>query len=143
LASGSAIARKTKERVAADPVEGKKFLEFARCSVDEIITPKVFEAYSKGIPLAIKVVEEVKEALIAGVAGLINAFNPAKMILGGGVITGLPELVDVIREGIPSRALKAPVSCVEVVRAQLKGDAGVIGAAAFAQQRRGHDTNKN
>ena len=132
LASGSAIARRAKEVITYDSAEGKKFLDLTGGTVEEITGRIVLEAYQKHASVAVKVMEEVKEALIAGVANLVNAFNPAKVILGGGIITGAPYLIEVIREGVPKRALKTATEQFEVVQAQLKGDAGVIGAAAFA-----------
>lgn len=134
LASGWAIASKAKEAVAHDPVAGKAFLDLVGGTIDEVNARKIFEAYRLKSSFAIKIVEEVREALVAGISGLVNAFNPSKVILGGGVITGFPEFIEMIREGVPKRALKAPVACLEIAQAQLKGDAGVIGAAAFAQQ---------
>lgn len=136
LASGSAIARRAKELISYDSHDGKKLLDLIGIDVETITARHIFEAYRFHSPIAVRVVEEVKEALIAGVAGLVNAFNPEKVILGGGVITGFPELIEVIRNGVPKRALKAAVEHLEVVQGQLKGDAGVVGAAAFAHLER-------
>lgn len=133
LAGGWAIARRAKELISYDSIEGKKFLDLVGCDEDQVTGRHVLEAYQKKSPLAIKVIEEVKEALIAGVANLVNAFNPEKVILGGGIISGAPVFVEAIREGISKRALKVAVDGLEVVRAELKGDAGVIGACAFAK----------
>lgn len=132
LASGWAIARRAKEEMTYDAVEGKKLLDFIEGNVDGITGKVILEAYQKHVSVAVKVVEEVKEALVAGVANLVNAFNPEKIILGGGIITGAPYLIEVIREGLSKRALKTSSDHLEVVQAQLKGDAGVVGAAAFA-----------
>lgn len=135
FAGGWAIARRAKEIISYDSVEGKKFLDLIGCEVDQVTGRHVIEAYQQKSPLAKKVIEEVKEALIAGVANLVNAFNPEKIILGGGIITGAPFFIDVIREGVPKRALKATSENLQVVRAELKGDAGVIGAGAFAKRK--------
>jgi glucokinase len=134
LASGSAIARRAKELISYDSTDGKKLLDLIGSDAETITARHIFEAYRFHSPIAVRVVEEVKETLIAGVAGLVNAFNPQKVILGGGVITGFPELIEVIRSGIPKRALKVAVEHLEVVQGQLKGDAGVVGAAAFTQK---------
>ena len=131
LASGWAIAKKAKEVVMHNSIEGKKFLDLTGGTVDQITARAVFEAYKLKASVAVKVIEEAKDVLIAGVAGLVNAFNPAKVILGGGIITGAPFLIDVIREGTPKRGLKTAVEYLEIVQAHLKGDAGVIGASAF------------
>lgn len=135
LASGWAIATRAQECMTHDSVQSKKFLDLVGGTVEEITARKVIEAYGAKSGLAVKVIDEVKEALIAGTASLANILNPAKIILGGGIITGAPFLVDVIREGISRRALKTNSEFLKVVQAQLRGDAGVIGAAALSGQK--------
>lgn len=132
LASGSAIARRAKELISYDSIDGKKLLDLTGGGVEEITARTIFEAYRFHNTIAVRIIEEVKEALIAGIAGLVNAFNPSKVILGGGVVSGFPEIVDIIRQGVAKRGLKAAVEHLEIVQGQLKGDAGVVGAAAFA-----------
>lgn len=83
-------------------------------------------------PMARKLVAQAGEALVAGMVSLVNAFNPCRLILGGGVIGGLPELVERVERGIGEKALATATSSLQVVTAQLDEDAGVIGAAAFA-----------
>jgi glucokinase len=83
-------------------------------------------------PLARMVVDEVARALIAGTVSLVNAFNPCRLILGGGVMTGLPELTGRIEAGIRQSALKTASAGLDVLPAKLKGDAGVVGAATLS-----------
>jgi glucokinase len=137
LVSGWAIAKRAKEIFAYDSVDAKKLIDLIGGTVDSITARNVFEAYRAKSPIALKVIGEAKIALVAGVAGLVNIFNPAKVILGGGIITGAPYLVDVIREGVPKRALNTATEFLEVVQGQLKEDAGVIGASAFVQLKNG------
>jgi glucokinase len=132
IAGGWAIARRAKELTVTDPSEGKLLLDLAGVEVDHLSAKHVFEAARKGNPLAKMITDEVKEALAAGVAGLVNAFNPECVILGGGIIQANPDLVEVVRREVPQRALKAASTGLRIVQAELKGDAGVIGAAAFA-----------
>jgi glucokinase len=63
----------------------------------------------------------------------VNAFNPCLVILGGGVVEGWAGLVERVAEAVRRRALPSPAGRVRVVRAQLGGQAGVIGAAAWAR----------
>ena len=76
--------------------------------------------------------DEVARALVAGTVGLVNAFNPCRLILGGGVMQGLPELLDRIDTGIRRFALKPPAEGLQVLPAKLHNDAGVVGAATLA-----------
>jgi glucokinase len=131
LAGGWAIARKAKEMSAQNTAEGQKLLNLTGKTLEEISAKNVFEAYEKQSELAIRILEEVKEALIGGVSALAHAFNPAKIILGGGIMAGAPFLIDSIRQGVPKRGLKTNVAFVEIVPAALRGDAGVIGASVL------------
>jgi len=133
FAGGWAIARRMKEAIAVDPTQGKLFLEMTGAKTVEDVTAKhVFDGDHKGSIIAKKVVQEVHEALIAGIAGLVNVLNPQRVIMGGGIVQRNPDLVEVIRNGVPTRTLKTASAGLEVVQAQLQGDAGVVGAAAFA-----------
>ena len=92
----------------------------------------VARAARGGEPLARQLMDDVAGALTAGAASLINAFNPCRLILGGGVITGMPELIGRIDQGVRGLALSAACTSLRVLPAALQSDAGVIGAAALA-----------
>ncbi|MGD9299985.1 MAG: ROK family protein [Desulfobacterales bacterium] len=134
LAGGWGIAHQAEQAVAADPAAGVKLLAMADGKAQEISAKMVAEAYRKGDALAKKLVVQTGEALVAGMVSLVNAFNPCRLILGGGVIDGLPELVERVKQGVSEKALAAAASSLQVVSAQLDEDAGAIGAAAFAMQ---------
>jgi glucokinase len=87
-----------------------------------------------GDHLALHLMDEAALALIAGTVGLVNAFNPCRLILGGGVIEGMPELVDRVGKGIHQRVLAAAGAPLQVLPSQLGNDAGVIGAAILAMR---------
>jgi glucokinase len=132
LAGGWAIARRAQEAIAAHPAAGASLVQMAGGQQQAVTAKIVAQAFHAGDPLARKLVDEVAQALIAGAVGLVNAFNPCRLILGGGVIEGLPELVDRIDQGVCERALEAASAPLQVLPAQLKNDAGVVGAAALA-----------
>ncbi|AMV72870.1 ROK family protein [Desulfuromonas carbonis] len=132
LAGGWAIARRAREAVLADPGAGAVLRQLAADQGEELSAAIVAAGLRAGDPLARRIVDEVTLALIAGCVGLVNAFNPRRLILGGGVIDGLPELVARIDQGIRQRALAVAGEGLEVVATALGSDAGVIGAAAVA-----------
>ncbi len=134
LAGGWAIARRAQEAVAADPKAGAALLKLAGGSREAINGKIVSEALSANDALARSIIDGVADALVAGVTVLVNAFNPRRVILGGGVIEGMPALVARVREGVMPRALKAATAVLEIVPAMLHNDAGVVGAAALARQ---------
>jgi glucokinase len=134
LAGGWAIARAAREAVTEDRTAGAVLLELAGGQLEEVTARTVADAFHRGDPLAARLVNRVTEALAAGAAGLVNAFNPCRLILGGGVVEGLPGLVERVERRVAGRALAAAVEGFQVLPAQLGNDAGVIGAAAFAMR---------
>ena len=51
---------------------------------------------------------------------------------GGGVVEGLPGLIEIAKRELDHRALAAALKPLRVVRSHLGADAGVIGNALFA-----------
>jgi glucokinase len=131
-AGGWAIAERAQEAVRTAPKEGQRLVSLAG-SVEKITAATVNRAYREGDLLARRLVEDTGQYLAAGVVSIINAFNPCVLVLGGGVIEGIPELIQIVKEFTRNRALEAAVEKLEIVKAALGGDAGVIGAAALAQ----------
>jgi glucokinase len=132
LAGGWAIARKAQEAIAAHAEAGAALEKIAAESPEKEITAKVVaQAAREGSSLAQQVIDDVVQVLIAGAASVVNAFNPHRLILGGGVIEGMPELVGRVDQGIRQRALSAACEGLHVLRAQLHNNAGIIGAAVL------------
>jgi glucokinase len=81
-----------------------------------------------------KVLDEAADYLGLGVASLINAYNPQRIILGGGLI----EAVDVFFEQVVAvamhEALSLSTSKVEIVRTKLGDFSGLVGSALLAGQ---------
>lgn len=133
--SGWAIAARAQEAVSLDPAGAASLLKFVGGNRRAITAKHVIQAYYEGDPFAKILVDDTTEALIAGVISIVHSFNPSRIILGGGVIHGLPELVDWIADGVNKRALPAATKDLSIVQAQLQGDAVAIGAASYALKR--------
>jgi len=131
---GWAISERAREAVHNDLKAGKSLIELAG-SVEKISAATVTEAYAKGDPLSQRMVEETAQFLSAGLVGIINAFNPCLIVLGGGVIQGLPEYVSLVKRIVHIKALQAALEGLCIVTAALGNRAGVIGAAALARHR--------
>ncbi len=134
LAGGWAIEKIAQEAVALEPSAGALLTELAGDAPGGITAKTVAEGVRAGDLLSLRLIERVMQALIAGCTTIINAFNPCRLILGGGVIEGLPQLVDQIDKGVRKRALPAATNSLQVLRAKLGNDAGVVGAATLAFQ---------
>lgn len=133
-AGGWAIAERAQEAVREDPAAGEFLVDLAG-AVDDITGVHVSQAFEEDDSLAHRLVEETGHYLAAGVVGIVNAFNPCRLILGGGVIEGLPVLIEMVERDVQACALEAAVAPLEIVKAALGGQAGVIGAAALAREK--------
>ncbi len=132
-AGGWAVAERAQEAVLADPEAGKILISLAG-SVENITAATVSHAYGEGDLLAFQLVKETAHYLSAGVVSIVNTFNPCLIVLGGGVIDGVPELVKMVKDFVQKRALKAALNNLKVVKAVLGDKAGFVGAAALAQE---------
>jgi glucokinase len=133
LAGGWAIARLARQLATEDAKGGERLLGLAG-SLEAITAKTVALAAHDGDALSVTIVEKAAKALVAGAVGLVNAFNPSRLILGGGVISGMPRLIDRVREGVGHFALPAAATNIEVVPGVLGSDAGVIGAASLVMR---------
>jgi glucokinase len=134
-AGGWGIAERAREAVAASPDEGAGLVSRAG-SVEAITAETVHDARADGDPLAVRLVDETAGYLAAGLVGVVNAFNPGALVLGGGIVEHAPLYVDRVRDHVMERALPAGVRDLRVVRAELGGRAGAIGAATHARAER-------
>jgi glucokinase len=133
-AGGWAIAERAQEAVRSDPKAGQSLITLAG-SVERITAATVTEAYANGDHVAQLIVEETAHFLAAGVVGIVNAFNPCLLVLGGGVIQGSPMYLSMVERAVRINALEAALEGLRIVTAALGDKAGVIGAAALARHR--------
>ena len=129
---GWAIAERAQEKIKALSMEGKRLLTLAG-KIQHVTAVTVSQAYKEGDLMARLLVEETGRYLAAGVISIVNAFNPCLVVLGGGVVEGIPDLVPMVNENTLNSALEANVEKLKIVKAALGGNAGVIGAATLAQ----------
>lgn len=128
FAGGWAIGHHAQEMARNDISSCKALLELASGEIEAITARHVIQAAASGDALSGSIVETALQAIIAGSVSCVNAFNPARLIFGGGLASGLPKLVERVRVGIDERALPGARTMVEVVPAMLGNNAGVIGA---------------
>lgn len=131
-AGGWAIAERAQEAVRADPKAGEHLLALAK-SIENIEATTVSQAFREGNKLAHRLVEETVGYLAAGMVSIVNTFNPSLIVLGGGVIEGLPEQIGMIEQATRRKALEAAIANLKFVKAALGDNSGVIGAATLAQ----------
>jgi glucokinase len=133
---GWAIAAQAQEAARADAAGARGLIERAG-SIGAITAKTVAEAFGDGDRLAQSLIGTVARHLAAGIVTLVNAFNPCLLILGGGVLEGVPRLVEMVEGPVRARALAAATRRLRFTRAALGREAGVVGAAAIAREAAG------
>ena len=98
--------------------------------LDRLTAQVVYEAAHDGDEYALEVVRDTAKFLGAGVANVINIFNPEVVVICGGVTLAGARLFDPLRSEVKRRAFKPAVEVCRIVPGDLTGTAGVYGAAA-------------
>jgi glucokinase len=133
MASGTALGRAGRRAAAADP-EGR--LAQLAGAADDVTGETVCQAALEGDPAARQLFDQRGFWLGAGIASLVNVFDPQLVILGGGLVTSgdlllTPALASFERFVFARPHRKLPALAL----AQLGIDAGLIGAALLALHR--------
>ncbi len=118
-------------RVRDDLAEGKAGAVLAAAGGDpsKVSASAVEAAYAGGDVYARDLWAEAGELLGTAMANLCTLLNPARLVLGGGVLLGCPNLMRITRAHVGDRTLKAARRGLAVEVAGLGDDAGVVGAA--------------
>ena len=90
------------------------------------------KAVAEGDELAVEAVEMAARYLGAGMASVVNFYNPARLVLGGGLIEAVDPFFEQAAKRARLGALHAARAKVEIVRAALGDNAGIVGAAVLA-----------
>jgi glucokinase len=124
LASGPAIARAARERLSGPEPSGLRQLpDFTAADVARLA--------ERGDPVAREVWERAVRFLAQGVAGVVTVLAPERVVLGGGVTEAGEFLFAPLRDEVRRRVRLVPVEKVAILRAALRRDVGILGAAAL------------
>lgn len=93
----------------------------------------VYKAAKDGDVIANSIYENAGIALGVGIANILVAITPRKVVIGGGVSQAGDLLFNPIRRTIQERVFVMPKDQVQIVPAELGTYAGMIGAAAWAR----------
>lgn len=131
--AGWALAKKARMAVLANPKEGTNILELCNHQVDQINAKMITALALEGDALSQKLVDEVKNAMSLGCVNIVNTLDPSRLIIGGGMSEGIPDLTDYIRKVIQQRALRAACVDLQVLPAKLGSNAAMIGASFLSR----------
>ncbi|MDQ2744688.1 MAG: ROK family protein [Chloroflexota bacterium] len=89
-------------------------------------------AVKSGDLVAIQAISDGARTMAAGLVSIINFYNPPRIILGGGLVQEVELFFDLAASLAREEALEVPSTAVEIVKAVLGDDSGVVGAAVLA-----------
>jgi glucokinase len=97
------------------------------------ITPLTVEqAAEAGDPGAREIHERAGRMLGLAIANMVTVLNPARLILGGGVLLNCPGLRRYVVEGVQAYASNTSREGLLIAEAELGDDSGLIGAALLS-----------
>ncbi|HTK49374.1 MAG TPA: ROK family protein [Gemmatimonadaceae bacterium] len=133
-ASGPAIATRAREVLVREET-ASTMPQLAGGKLEMITAQTVYDAAKQGDAVANEIVRDTARYLGAGIANLLNTFNPDVVVVAGGVTAAGDALFVPLRAEVRRRAFAPAVRAARIVSGELPGTAGVVGAAAsFKQQ---------
>jgi glucokinase len=131
-AGGHNLIEQCRELVAQ--AGSPKLLALAGGDPSAITPVHLEEAALAGDPGAVRVYHQMRDFLGVAVANYVTMLNPARLILGGGVLSRLPALRRSVAEGVQRYASRVSLTEFQVVDAVLGDDSGLMGAGLLAAQ---------
>lgn len=132
LASATALVKQTKAAMKANP--DSKMWDLCGGDIDKVNGRVAFDAMRMGDETANKVVNQYIKYVAIGTVNLINVFQPEIFCIGGGISNEKDTLLDLLKPHIDkedySRYNKVRT---KIVIAELKNDAGIIGASMLGK----------
>jgi glucokinase len=127
-ASGPNIAARAVEGVEAGMTSSLG--SYVGGDLSAVTAATVYQAAKDGDEFALEVVKDTARFLGAGVANLLNIFNPDTVVILGGVTQAGDAIFVPLRAEVSRRAFKPAVKACRILPGELPGTAGVVGAAA-------------
>jgi glucokinase len=131
LCSGTSIARRARERLAAGGASS-----LASLGAGRVTAQAVAEAARAGDALASQLWDETIEYLAVGVGNVFNVLAPEAVVIGGGVSGAGEQLFGPLRERVRARARMLPPGLINILQASLGGDSALHGAVILGQAAR-------
>lgn len=132
-ASGLALYRILMERInnGENSLLSERVKSGEQLTLDDIINAIIKDEDM----LCIEIIEEIGQTLGKHIAGLINLFNPALVIIGGELSLTGDYITQPIRTAIHKYSLNLVSKDSTIVTSKLKDKAGVIGACMMARSK--------
>ena len=92
----------------------------------------LFDKYRTGDPDATRVVQGCMDVWAAGIVNYIHAYDPEKVVIGGGIMRSADIILPYLREKVYALAW-CPIARPEIVASELGDDAALLAAAYYFQ----------
>jgi glucokinase len=133
---GAYLERRMRRELAVKGSAAAKSYAVELAGSPELVAAShVDAAAAAGDAWALGLWTELAPLLAVALGNALALLNSERLVLGGGVLSRCPTLVDLV---VTTLHLAAPAACVErlsIVMAELGDDAGLVGAAALAARR--------
>lgn len=96
---------------------------------EDLTAKDIFDGYTKGDKLCIKVIDRFTDYLSIGIASIINVFAPEYVVIGGGLSNAYELYIDELYEKVKERIIFKDLPFAKIIKATLGNDAGILGAA--------------
>ena len=130
-ASGTAVARQARERIAENPVAGARMFAMAGRSLDLVTAEIVSEAAAVNDVLANDILHHAADALAIWLGGIVDLLEPEVIVIGGGFGRVMMRYAPRIREKLKVWAINPNRKRVKIASARFRGQSALVGAAAL------------
>ena len=129
LASGTALAKRASERIAAGTKSS--MLDLVGGNLSAMTGEIIGKASKAGDALAREVLAEATEMLALWLSNMIDLLDPDVIVIGGGAAALLLPFFDSLRERVPQFAVNPRANEVPIVEARYHAESGIAGGAAL------------
>ncbi|WP_199434881.1 ROK family protein [Qaidamihabitans albus] len=128
-AGGAALAR---DGLAAARDGGSRFLADVLAGTGTITAADISRAAQSGDRTSVELLTRAGRLVGSLLATLVSFYNPALVIIGGGVASAGDLLLAAVRESVYRRSLPLATRELRIARSTLSDQAGLVGAAFMA-----------
>ncbi len=137
MASGPAIARRARAKVAVNPERGRFLLESAQGDINRISAELVGEMWRRGDAIAAETLEETADVLTVWLGNSIDFLEPDVIVVGGGVGELMSNFFEHVTSKLPKWSINQRCTEIPLRLARYLEHSGVAGAAALCLAKNG------
>lgn len=130
-ASGTAVAKRARERLREPGAAASKMLEMAEGSIAEVTAETVGNAALEGDDLAKEVLQEAAEYLAMWLGNIIDLLEPEVIVIGGGLGQLMREFMGYIHERLNVWSINPRTQQIPIRSALYGAESGIVGSGAL------------